>query len=350
MSEDIGDLTAATNAMMDELETDPIFLPSNFWRDLNAKNVRMLELEGLSNFKRTLSQNYYNWLITSGRHPQFKHVLKDWIRNPTLNILQSRIDAPENIRVSNTDNRLVLKPRELLTYRLFVTALWAMMKRADRAGLHKRVGEPLTGNPIRIWQGSTLISQDLASSIMECNIVIDALKGASKTPRVAEIGAGYGRLAHVYAATQPGQYFIFDIPPALHVSQWYAQQVLGETKVFKFRHFDRLEDVADEMAAASVVFLTANQIKKFPDRYFDMVLSISTLPEMRDDQARLYIELMQKLARHAIFLKQWSAWENTLDQTQMDINSYKFGSDWGVTLDQTDAVEPRFFNRVWRRT
>ncbi len=349
MTADIGDLTVATNAMMDELETDPIFLPSAFWSDLNEKNVRMLELEGLANFKRTLSQNYYNWLITSRHHPQFKHVLRDWVRNPTLSALWSRIEAPENIRVTNTDDRLALNRRELVAYRLFVTALWEMMKRADRAQLHTRISEPLAGNPIRIWQGKTLISQDLASSIMECNIVIDALKGASKSPRVAEIGAGYGRLAHVYAATQPGQYFVFDIPPALHVSQWYAEQVLGADKIFKFRHFDRIEDVADEMAAASVVFLTANQIKKFPDRYFDMVLSISTLPEMRDDQARLYIELMQKLARHAIFLKQWSSWENPLDKTQMDINSYQFGAEWNVTLDQTDPVEPRFFNRVWRR-
>ncbi len=350
MTVNIGDLTSITNAMMDELETDPIFLPSNFWRDLNAKNVRMLKLEGLENFKRTLSQNYYNWLITSRHHPQFKHVLRDWIRHPRFSVLTSRIEAPENIRVTNADERLALSPRELAAYRLFVTALWDMMKRADRAGLHARVEEPLIGNPIRIWQGKTLLSQDLASSIMECNIVIDALQGASKAPRVAEIGAGYGRLAHVYAATQPGQYFVFDIPPALYVSQWYAAQVLGEKKVFKFRHFDRLEDVAGEMATASVIFLTANQIRKFPDRYFDMVLSISTLPEMRDEQARLYIELMQKLSRHAIFLKQWSAWENVLDQTQMDISSYQFGTDWRVTLDQTDPAEPRFFNRVWRRT
>jgi hypothetical protein len=35
-------------AMIRELESaDPIFLPSGFWRDLNEKNVHMLETEDL---------------------------------------------------------------------------------------------------------------------------------------------------------------------------------------------------------------------------------------------------------------------------------------------------------------
>jgi hypothetical protein len=46
--------------MAAELEADdPVFLPSAFWCDLNDKNRRMLEEEGLANFKRTVSQNYF---------------------------------------------------------------------------------------------------------------------------------------------------------------------------------------------------------------------------------------------------------------------------------------------------
>jgi putative sugar O-methyltransferase len=343
------DLAAATSAMMDELETDPTFLPSNFWRDINTKNIKMIELEGLENFKRTLSQNYFNWLITSPRHPQFKRVAAHWMRHPSLGVFLSRMEKLENMRVTTSDERLKLTRRQMWSYRVFVTALWDLMLRTDRAGLNRLVAEPLVGNPIRIWRGSQLLSQDLATSIMECNVVIDALRGGSDKPRIAEIGAGYGRLAHVYAATQPGQYFIFDIPPALYVSQWYASQVLGAEKIFKFRHFDRIEDVSAEMNQASVVFLTANQIKKFPEKYFDMVLSISTLPEMRNDQAMMYLDLMQKLSRKTIFLKQWKSWENTLDQTRFGIESYNLSAEWQLSVDQTDPVEDNFFNRVWHR-
>jgi hypothetical protein len=54
---------ALMDEMMTELESDPRFLPSEFWRDINAKNLKMLATEGLENFKRTVSQNYYNWLL-----------------------------------------------------------------------------------------------------------------------------------------------------------------------------------------------------------------------------------------------------------------------------------------------
>ncbi len=54
----------AVNAMLEELRVaDPVFLPSGFWADLNDKNRKMLEAEGLSNFKRTVAQNYFSWLI-----------------------------------------------------------------------------------------------------------------------------------------------------------------------------------------------------------------------------------------------------------------------------------------------
>ena len=133
------------------------------------------------------------------------------------------------------------------------------------------------------------------------------------------------------------------------VAQWYLEQTLGRERVFRFRHFDRIEDVQDEIDRASVALFTANQIRKFPDDYFDVMVSISTLPEMRQDQVDLYLAEFQRLSRGHIFLKQFKAWKNPSDGTDLTIDSYRLHPDWQLVVDRSDPVIPCFFNRVWHK-
>ena len=86
----------AFDQMMTELECDdPLFVPSEFWRDLNKKNQQMLEAEGLANFKRTVSQNYFNWIITDADHTLVRHARDKWWRRPNLLPLLSRLDEAD---------------------------------------------------------------------------------------------------------------------------------------------------------------------------------------------------------------------------------------------------------------
>jgi putative sugar O-methyltransferase len=339
----------AFNAMVSELEADdPVFLPSAFWRDLNSKNTRMLEAEGLANFKRTVSQNYFNWLIDDPKHPLIRHAFRQWCQRPNLLPFLSWLKETQRLRFTTSDNRVELTRRQQHMYRLYVCFVWTIMTGFDHHRLRFKVNEPEVGNPFRVRYCGRLLSQDLATSIIECNLIADLSKEVVK-PRIAEIGAGSGRVAHTYLSTLPGQYFIFDIPPALGVAQWYLEQTLGRERVFRFRHFDRLEEVQDEIDRASAVLLTPNQIRKFPDGYFDVMVTISSLPEMRHDQVDLFLSEFQRLSRGHIFIKQFKAWKNPTDGTDLTVESYRLGSNWRLTLDRTDPVIPFFFNRVWSR-
>ena len=340
----------AVDAMLAELEADdPMFLPSAFWRDLNRKNTRMLEAEGLPNFKRTVSQNYFNWFIADYRHDLFRHVFRQWCRHPNLLPLITRLKDCEGLRLTTTDERVNVSGFQRHMYRLYVALVWTVMLQYDKRDLHRKVQEPEAGNPFRVMSGKKLLSQDLANSIIECNTIAD-LSESLRAPRVAELGAGYGRVAHAYASSMPGQYYIFDIPPALAVAQWYLEQSLGSERVFRFRHFDRIEDVQKEIDRASVVILTPNQLRKFPAGYFDVMLSISTLPEMRLEQANAYLSEFQRLSRRHIFLKQWRDWKNPEDGTHLTVDLYEFAPQWRLTWDRTDPVIPYFFNRIWTRS
>jgi putative sugar O-methyltransferase len=336
-------------AMIRELESaDQVFLPSNYWRYLNEKNIHMIEAEGLANFKRTVSQNYFNWLVSDHKNPLFRHALRQWSLHPNSLPIRSRIRDMNYLRFTTQDGRVELTKLQQHLYRLYVCFVWTIMTREDRHKLRHRVVEPEIGNPFRIECGGRLLSQDLASSITECNVIADLVNDTPR-PRIAEVGAGYGRLAHTYVSTLPGQYFIFDIPPALGIAQWYLEQVLGRDRVFRFRHFERIDEVRDEISRASVLLLTPNQIRIFPAGYFDVMLTISTLPEMRQDQVDLYLSEFQRLSRGHIFIKQFKAWKNLADGTDLIADSYVLDANWSKTLDRSDPIIPFFFNRVWAR-
>jgi len=339
----------ATEVMISELEANPDFLPSEFWRDINKKNINMLEADGIENFKRTVSQNYYNWLITSVQNPIFRNVFFRWLRRPSLRPFRSKIEKDIKLRFTTGEQPVILSGWERFIYRIFVGLVWEAMLTEDHERLNTKVSEPEVGNPIHIWQGDKLITQDLANSIVECNVIAALVKKASDRPKIAEIGAGSGRLAHVYAQTQKGKYFIFDIPPALNVSEWYLSQVLLDKTIFHFRKFDDFESVSEELEKSDVAFFSANQIKKFPSGYFDVILSISTLPEMKFEQVKLYIDIFQKLSAGYIYLKQWKIWKNPIDGTDLGIDDYLNNKDWSLKLDREDPINPLFFNRVWQR-
>ncbi len=336
-------------SMMDELETDPVFLPSQFWRTVNVKNAAMLQIEGIENLKRTVSQNYYNWLITWPWDPQFRFALRDWIKNPSLSVFKGSIEKPLSIRLITGNQPIVLSFRARTFYRLFVSLIWLKLEKYDQRNLRELVSEPEVGNPIRIQQGGRLISQDLVNSIIECNVVAELIDGLQHRPKVAEVGAGYGRLAHVFSATQRGTYFIFDIPPALQVAEFYLSNIFPQKKIAQFRKWSSFDEVREEFESSDIVFCTANQIRKFPDGYFDVITSISTLPEMTQEQSQLFLSEFNRLARTHVFLKQWKIWTNTLDQTRLSSEDYSPGSDWELSLDRTDPINPKFFNQVWSR-
>jgi putative sugar O-methyltransferase len=330
------DFNMRQQVMMQELRNAPEFLPSKFWEDLNKKNVRMLSLDGLERFKRTVSQNYFNWLIASRNHPFYKYLEKQTGRSPISRSIVM-VERTVEIRLTTEDEIVRLTNEQRRDYINFVIMAWEIMRKYDKLGLSRRVREPLVGDPIRIRKGLRLISQDLANSIIEFNTIAPyLLKTASKRPAVGEIGAGYGRLAHVAAETSNAQYAIFDIPPALAVAEFYLTKVMPHKRIFKFRPFRSFDEVKQEIEEADILLCTANQIQMFPDRWFSLMLSISTLPEMSAQQVAIYLGQMRRLASNCIFLKQWSDWKNEADGTQLHPDDYSPGEGWTLALDRQD--------------
>ncbi len=332
--------------MNKELTRDsPIYSPSNFWITLNNLHLEKISSLRLENFKRTINQMYFNWVPLDFKDNQYNQLLRYWSQNPSVIPLQTSIDTNDLLFVDCSEkNPFLLDPDYKDLYRFFVGMLWQYALDHDPEKIGNRISEPDIGNPLRIYLKDKLISQDLANSLRERSTMTEYIKilSNSKTPVIAELGAGYGRLAYAFLAGGPCRYFIFDIPPALNVAQWYLTKVFPNHRIFNFRPFQSFYEIADEVESADIAFFTANQIELFPENYFDAFANISSLHEMTHAQIDHYKAIIQKITRFFVYFKQWKKTFNSLDNIELLSKDYLLSSPWKLLLNREDTIQNLF--------
>jgi hypothetical protein len=353
---------AQIHDMNNEIRAAPaIYHPSRFWEFLNRHNFTFLAWGGEHNFKRTINQSYFNAVPTSLLDPKILNLVRLWLRFRNLQPFISEIDDPDCdpcLWPSWYEGYFIFKGKRhflLRLYKWYVGALYEYGLKTDRHGVLARLEEPELGNPIRIWRQGRLISQDLINSVRERNAIVEALEScrsaaAGRAPLIAELGAGYGRLGHVLLATTGCRYMIFDLPPALHLSQWYLSRLFPDRRIFSFRRFGSYAEIAAELAEVDIAFFTPNQLELFPDRHFDAFATISSLHEMRREQIDHFLRLMAAKTRDVIYMKQQAHYVNPYDGLHIKRSEYVLPPDWQVAMERGDALNPGFFELVASRS
>ena len=88
------DVAAVIEAARRDVESAPeVYRPGEFWDQLIDQNLEMLRTHGVATFKRTVSNNYYNWLVTSLRDPQIQRAVRRWLQRPSLAPLLNRLES-----------------------------------------------------------------------------------------------------------------------------------------------------------------------------------------------------------------------------------------------------------------
>src|SRR5690348_8077682 len=102
-------VAAQIEAMRAHVAAGPeIYRPGAFWSDLLETNLAMLRTDGIENFKRTVSNNYFNWMVMDPRDPQFRLALVRWLRRPRR--VRAHMERPEGLRLMSRDDAFGLSP------------------------------------------------------------------------------------------------------------------------------------------------------------------------------------------------------------------------------------------------
>lgn len=321
---------------------DQVYLPSKFWEFYNEKNIKQLEAEGIQNIKQTVARNYFTWIIGI-KNEQFRYLLKNTRIFSWPSIL---FGSPAYV----SDTYLSWVKRIQLA--IFTRMLWRAVEPIDVEGLLNFISEPRQGNPYKIYLDGKLISQDLANSVLEYYSIREYFK-VPKTEKATfcELGAGYGRNAHVFLSVFPrGKYIVIDIPPALYVSQEYLSSVFPDKKIFTFRCFGQFEEIEQEFHEADIVFLLPHQAALLPEKCIDLFINISSLHEMQLQQIKEYFRLIEKLTKGYFYSKQWTISKNPIDKVVIKKNDYPVPNNWQELYSRQTKVQVRFFEAMYKIT
>lgn len=335
------------DGMMLGMSTAPnVFLPSPFWKDLAEVGRNQLVNSGFENFKRTINMRYFSWNLLGIVAHQMLPIMGMWFKKRELELLASHFpnysDKNSNLYSFNYLTSLV--------YKFYVCALWDHCSKSDPLGLTDHVDEPDLGNPFMIKHRGRQVTQDLCNSIHELYSSTSSFQiGTTPPTEVAELGAGYGRLAYLFLKAFPEcKYTIIDIPPALYVSQTYLSQVFPNDKVFKYRDFSSYAEIKDEFEAARIRFLLAPQIKLLPKDSVDLFVTISSLHEMTLEQISTYLQEISRITAGSFYTKQWRKSRTPINGFSIREDEYLIPVEWRQVFHQRHPIQRLFFEALYQ--
>lgn len=333
-------------AMVSSVESGDVRArPSKYWVELNKMNVAQLQQHGYENFKRTIALNYFTFVRILPWDAQFRFLIR------RLPIRASAACLKKALFARKHDYFSAFNWIQSLLYNFLTLASWEYTRDAVPDAALLALREPTDGNPAAIYdQSGTLVSQDLASAILEVSTM-----GAHLAPGsvVLELGAGYGRDAYAMLATNPGiKYVIVDIPPALWVAETYLRRQFPSLRIFRYREFASFGDIEGEFRDSDIAFFLSTQIASLPDGLADLAVNISSLHEMRPEQIAFYFSQFDRLLKDGglFYFKQWKRGALLFENVVIRQEDYPIPASWHCELSQDAPIQTRFFEARYRKT
>ncbi|MBS0619835.1 MAG: putative sugar O-methyltransferase [Verrucomicrobia bacterium] len=308
---------------------------SLFWNYVNKYNIQQIVDYGYENFKQTVARNYFTWVVSLD-HLYASHLTQ---QVPHLSIRLTRSEM-EKVHPLFT-------PEESAEYNRITEYFINYIEAIGAAPLMHQLEEPLIGNPPSLLYKGKRVSQDICNSLLEF-LPISNHCPLENISTILEIGAGSGRTAFCFLSLLPHiKYVIADVPPALFLSQTYLSQVFPDKNVMKFRPFEAFEEIAEEYAAADLVFITPDQLAKLPDQSADLFLAIDCLHEMKADTVASYFREADRLASY-FYYKCWEETTIPFDLVKHTEKSYPNFSHWKELFREPCIAPSTFFHVIYK--
>jgi putative sugar O-methyltransferase len=327
---------------LDELDrhmavVEKIYTPDLHWAFYNERIKQLLRIFGPSRFKQTINWYYFQFRITSEN---------DWLLS-RIRELQSQLPPAEPAHLKTPWDFSTAFEANLNAE--YVAKLHNYALSLDDAGEYRTLEEPMVGAPSVFEVGTIRVSQDVAHSWLEYQHLKKVIKEPLDSFVIAELGAGYGRLASVVGRLTNARIWIFDVPPSLAVSEWYISKCFPECRIFRFRRFNDFSEIASELAQCRFAFFAADQLELLPDNAVDLFITVSSLHEMRRDQVENFMAQMGRTTARWLYIKQW---QSSIAHVKGDIISqadYRVPGGFSTVSERLTPHIPSFFEKIMRK-
>jgi len=327
------------------IESRKEYLPARFWEVLSDQHISDLKKSGYQNFKNTVALRYFTWVVKRKRFWRDDQI-KFLLHNLPLSSLI--INAFRAFKASFKNKFAQLSFSRFLIYNFHVYLLWDFVSKLDSEHILDEIDEPIEGNPPRIYLKKTIISQDLANSVLEYISIMSKID-QNNIHSIMELGAGYGRTAYIFLKMIPHvKYIIVDIPPALYIAERYLSNQFRERKIFKFRKFKDFNEIKKEFEQSDIAFFLPYQLELLPQKISDLFINISSFHEMHPHQIELYFQCIDHLISKYVYIKQWKKAKLAYDNVWISEKDYPIRKNWKRIFWQECKVKTSFFEALYR--
>lgn len=195
------------------------------------------------------------------------------------------------------------------------------------------------------------MSLDFLQSTEEAYQLRRAYELASRqgSPRVvAELGAGYGRLAYVVRRLLPDcTYVILDLPEALICAKsWLGRVLPGEVVPYEesraLSAFDR-----ETLLRRKLWLLGPHQLEAIAPKSIDAFVNVYSLAEMPRASIENYFRQIDRIVDGVFYTKQRGLEENPDDHDRITAADYPIGPHWRELFRQPATLYHGFFEAAY---
>jgi putative sugar O-methyltransferase len=197
--------------------------------------------------------------------------------------------------------------------------------------------------------GERVLSLDLLLSIDDFYNLCELHPAVATEPVVlAELGAGWGRLAHVALSANPRcTYLIFDLPEPLLISQTYLPKVLGNIASVGYAQAAERERLTRaELQSERLWFFGAHHLPRLTAGSVDVGINVASFQEMPLSHVTSYLQLLSKVtAGGHVYLRQLFD-RRSHGHTAEEIDglaAYPFPPEWDQRFVRPSRLSDEFF-------
>lgn len=244
------------------------------------------------------------------------------------------------------------EPESRQVYRALLWLYYNKLLHRDRYGFLETLLDPAVGGTAdQEVIGGRPMTLDLLQSTDEAFGILEAWRSSGRLvqPRVlVELGAGYGRLGHVWLKLVPNcSYVVLDLPEALLCSSFWLDRVFPGAVVSYDESRMPGTLTRERLITKRIWTLGAHQIEQLAPGSVDVFVNIYSFAEMTPAAICNYFDHVERTTKGILYLKQRRRENNRPDGVCVTEETYPFRPDWRELFRRPSSLYEDFFEAAF---